>query len=1022
MFVIGPLMDVLAESALYHRAPQQNIRDCPELGVKLQIFMVNFFSSLPEENRGLVLLQLIQRLGSRQWCAVPLLFLSQALSCLSPCPLLLSDGLHAFRYKLLHLCKCLCKIIFKCFVSCFISTVSLDEIFGFLAHFRADESLCRGTALWEELCNWLQTNEGRFLLTDGDLGSSELCTATSDCKGVSIFSYVHQRLKTFLAVPANSAEAELLTWAVLLTADLQKTRNEEPGLELLLQPLLDVLQRLSTNVYLVLHKTDKSLQLLLSLLRLHRRRSDTEQENEDVVAVALKTHMLSVGDSVQEFLLRRLSGELRENPSVPGQVQRAVGMATLALLCDVADRGVLKSQSEAMRSLYSLTDYFYPSSSSSSQHLNQTLLKPTTATVSSWVYFHQQMVQCEESLCVEAVCASWKVVQALSTNPHDFWSTLQGFVRLAFDHGLLQLTEEQNPSITACIQQILSELMELAQVRSGVFNVLIQHCCETWLPAEGVQSDAVFSTALLHLNILTEACVYGPVFRRDQRLVQEVQSYVEQFGDTCAANTAVSSDNRDDQFPRVCALAFLCLRYYSNSIQHRVKNRVWQTLLLLLHKLRLEFVSDCVLSHVCEAGFCSNQASVKYLIEWTLILILHLNPSRIQNLWNCFSLEHEKTRTSICTFFSVLVHLNVLFPKLQDKEVQWRRAVEVSLQWCFSHNFSVRLYALLALKRVWELEDARAMEENLGGLTTVVQACLQQAEAMQNTGNAMKNWSRIQEHFFFSAFHPIRDYSIETIFQTFPSLSELSEDEWLPLWKFESFVVFPMCAALPLKNRVRDLCELQPGDWIQQDKGVLEQDERWAEVQKKITPWKLSVQEQEPELMAQQRAARLGKLTSNLLVVASLIDKPTNLGGLCRTCEIFGAKALVLDSLRHINDKQFQALSVSSELWLPMLEVKPAELSDYLQLKKREGYWVIGVEQTSNSQSLQDYTFPERSLLLLGNEREGIPANLLQLVDVCVEIPQNGVTRSLNVHVSAALLVWEYTRQHLGQNPAAPRC
>ncbi|KTF72505.1 hypothetical protein cypCar_00047890, partial [Cyprinus carpio] len=125
---------------------------------------------------------------------------------------------------------------------------------------------------------------------------------------------------------------------------------------------------------------------------------------------------------------------------------------------------------------------------------------------------------------------------------------------------------------------------------------------------------------------------------------------------------------------------------------------------------------------------------------------------------------------------------------------------------------------------------------------------------------------------------------------------------WLPLWKFESFVDFLMGATLLLKNPVTDLCELQPGDWIQQDKG------------------------------------------------------------LCKTCEIFGAKALVLDSLRHVNDKQFQALSVSSELWLLMLE--PAELSDFLQLKKREGYWVIGMEQTSNSQSLQDYTFPDRSLLL----------------------------------------------------------
>lgn len=68
--------------------------------------------------------------------------------------------------------------------------------------------------------------------------------------------------------------------------------------------------------------------------------------------------------------------------------------------------------------------------------------------------------------------------------------------------------------------QIVTELMDLAQVRSGVFNVLIQHCCDTWLPSgaeEGVQTDDVFSSALSHLNILTEACVYGPVFRRDQR-------------------------------------------------------------------------------------------------------------------------------------------------------------------------------------------------------------------------------------------------------------------------------------------------------------------------------------------------------------------------------------------------------------------------------------------------------------------------------------------------------------------------
>ena len=49
------------------------------------------------------------------------------------------------------------------------------------------------------------------------------------------------------------------------------------------------------------------------------------------------------------------------------------------------------------------------------------------------------------------------------------------------------------------------------------------------------------------------------------------------------------------------------------------------------------------------------------------------------------------------------------------------------------------------------------------------------------------------------------------------------------------------------------------------------------------------------------------------------------------------------------------------------------------------------------------------------NEKEGIPVDVLQSLDVCVEIPQLGIIRSLNVHVCGALIVWEYTRQLLQQ-------
>ena len=45
---------------------------------------------------------------------------------------------------------------------------------------------------------------------------------------------------------------------------------------------------------------------------------------------------------------------------------------------------------------------------------------------------------------------------------------------------------------------------------------------------------------------------------------------------------------------------------------------------------------------------------------------------------------------------------------------------------------------------------------------------------------------------------------------------------------------------------------------------------------------------------------------------------------------------------------------------------------------------------------------------------------IIQCLDMCVEIPQFGVIRSLNVHVSASMLLWEYTRQRLTRAGPSP--
>ncbi|GAB7357913.1 hypothetical protein MBLNU230_g0080t1 [Neophaeotheca triangularis] len=155
----------------------------------------------------------------------------------------------------------------------------------------------------------------------------------------------------------------------------------------------------------------------------------------------------------------------------------------------------------------------------------------------------------------------------------------------------------------------------------------------------------------------------------------------------------------------------------------------------------------------------------------------------------------------------------------------------------------------------------------------------------------------------------------------------------------------------------------------------------------------------------------------DLHVVASLIDNPYNLGGLSRASEIFGASTLYLANPRVASNKDFTAVSVSSHLHIPLKALAAADVPAFLARKKLEGHTVVGIEQTDRSVVLgsKSALLPhEKVVLVLGSEREGIPAVVLGECDVLVEIPQQGITRSLNVQTAASIVLFELTRQRGG--------
>jgi len=87
-------------------------------------------------------------------------------------------------------------------------------------------------------------------------------------------------------------------------------------------------------------------------------------------------------------------------------------------------------------------------------------------------------------------------------------------------------------------------------------------------------------------------------------------------------------------------------------------------------------------------------------------------------------------------------------------------------------------------------------------------------------------------------------------------------------------------------------------------------------------------------------------------------------------------------------------------------------LGPVLKGLKHEGRQLVGLEQTTESQTLYDFRFERKTVLVVGNERLGLTDDLLALMDRTVEIPVYGLPYSFNVATAAAMAMYEYCRQY----------
>jgi tRNA G18 (ribose-2'-O)-methylase SpoU len=86
-------------------------------------------------------------------------------------------------------------------------------------------------------------------------------------------------------------------------------------------------------------------------------------------------------------------------------------------------------------------------------------------------------------------------------------------------------------------------------------------------------------------------------------------------------------------------------------------------------------------------------------------------------------------------------------------------------------------------------------------------------------------------------------------------------------------------------------------------------------------------------------------------------------------------------------------------------------LPPVLKRLREEGFQLVGLEQTNDSQSLFTFGFQRRTVLVIGNERLGIDEETLGVFDHTVEIPVYGMPYAHNAATATAMALYEYCRQ-----------
>ena len=145
-----------------------------------------------------------------------------------------------------------------------------------------------------------------------------------------------------------------------------------------------------------------------------------------------------------------------------------------------------------------------------------------------------------------------------------------------------------------------------------------------------------------------------------------------------------------------------------------------------------------------------------------------------------------------------------------------------------------------------------------------------------------------------------------------------------------------------------------------------------------------------------------------LIVVLDNIRSLNNIGSVFRTCDAFLIEKIYLCGITakppHKDIHKTALGSTESVAW-----EYAGDTLELIEKLKGQNIKTISIEQAENAIQLNDF-IPEHDTtyaIVFGNEVKGVSQNVVSASDIVIEIPQYGTKHSLNISVSAGVVIWD---------------